>query len=102
MTKSWPSRHTVRRGHFTSQDGRLHTIHGQRPGPIHQNHLGPRRLTAVSRCTSRSNHRSVLIIAAPIERFVKFTCARAEHLKHTRELARITPCSRDIGIPLLE
>jgi hypothetical protein len=44
----------------------------------------------------------IIIIKASIERFVKFTCARAEHLKRTRELARITPSSRDIRTPLLE
>src|SRR5512133_5486 len=86
----------------TSQDGRLRTVHAQGAGPIHQDHSGLRQLPEVSRRNSRSNHSSVLIIAAPIECFVKFTCARAEQLKHTRELPRITPGSRDIGIPLLE
>jgi hypothetical protein len=60
----------------------LSTVHAQGAGRIHQP-LGPGQRPWVGRCSSLSNRRSVLIIASPIERIVKLTCARAEHLKRT-------------------
>ena len=60
---------------------------------------GQRRRSGGCHSQSRSAQSSSL---RPIQRFVELACAGGEHLKRTREAARITLSSRDIRIPQLE
>jgi hypothetical protein len=55
---------TVRRSD-PNQSGRAAAYRPHPGAGVHQNHTGSRQLPEVSRCNSRSIHRSILIIAAP-------------------------------------